>query len=67
MSFEEKFTSFKADWIDIGLIKISVFTVALLYAKLWKPILNLNWYWYFIIWVVAAIRPMVKWFKWLKS
>ena len=50
----------KLDWIDIGCVKLSVFAFALLIAKLWPSILNLNEYWYVIIFVLAAIRPLYK-------
>lgn len=66
MSIIEKLASFKADWIDIGFIKIAVFAVALLVAKLWVPILSLDWYWYLIIAVAAAIRPFITSYKWIR-
>jgi len=47
----------KCDWIDIGLLKISVAAAVLLIAKLWPPIMGLDWYWYAIILVIAAIKP----------
>lgn len=65
MSIIEKLTSFKADWIDVGLIKIAVFAATLLLAKVWEPILSLEWYWYLIICVVTAIRPFITFYKWI--
>ena len=53
----------KMNWFDIGLIKLSTFAFALMIAKLWIPILNLNWYWYAIIFILAAIKPLIKAFK----
>ena len=50
----------KCGWLDIGLIKLSVFAFTLLVAKLWSPILSLDWYWYAIIAVLAALKPAVK-------
>jgi len=50
----------KCDWIDIGLIKISVAAAVLLIAKLWTLILSLDWYWYAIVFAIAAIRPVGK-------
>jgi len=47
----------KCDWIDIGLLKLSVAAAALMVAKLWPPILSLDWYWYAIVLVIAAIKP----------
>jgi hypothetical protein len=44
MSIIENLTDFKADWVDVTLIKIAVFAATLLFAKLWQPILSLEWY-----------------------
>ena len=40
-----KLSDFKADWIDVGLTKLSVFAATLFIAKLWDGILGLDWYW----------------------
>ncbi len=45
----DKLFNFKAGWADIALTKIAVFAGALLIAKLWTPILSLDWYWYFAV------------------
>jgi hypothetical protein len=66
MSILGKLRSFKADWIDVGFLKIAVFAAALLFAKLWKPILSLDWYWYLIILVAALIRPVITSYKWIR-
>lgn len=66
MSIIEKLRNFKADWIDVGLIKIAVFVAALLFAKLWESILNLDWYWYLIISVAALISPVITSYKWIR-
>lgn len=50
----------KLDWMDIGFVKLSVFAFTLLIAKLWTQILALEWYWYAIIFVLAAIRPLYR-------
>ena len=50
----------KYDWMDIKLIKLSTFVFALLVAKLWTPILSLDWYYYVIIVALALIRPLSK-------
>ena len=47
-------------WVDIGLIKLSAMGFILMIAKLWKPLLSLDWYWYAIIGVLAAIKPICK-------
>ena len=66
MSIMEKLQNFKADWIDVGLIKIAVFAAALLFAKLFESILSLHWYWYLIILVAALIRPVITTYKWIR-
>jgi len=48
------------DWADIGLIKFSVAGLILMIAKLWKPLLSLDWYWYGLICLLTAIRPFYK-------
>ena len=62
----DKLFSFKAGWVDIALTKIAVFAGALLIAKLWNPILSLDWYWYFAVWILAAIKPLNAFFKFSK-
>lgn len=49
-------------WYDISLIKISTAAFVLMVAKFWPALLALDWYWYLIIAVVAAIPPMMKMF-----
>jgi len=58
--------SFKVDWIDIALTKVAVFAGALFIAKLWNSILNLEWYWYLLICILAAIKPLYSVYKWFK-
>ncbi len=48
---------------DIALLKICLIAFGLMIAKLWEPILILDWYWYLIIFLVAAIKPMMSMFK----
>ncbi len=67
MKFINKLNNFKVDWIDVVLIKIGVFVATLLLIKLWNPILSFEWYWYLIIWVIVAIRPLNTYYKWLTS
>lgn len=50
----------KFSWEDIQLIKLSVAGFVLMIAKLWTPLLSLDWYWYALIFVLAAIKPMSK-------
>ena len=53
----------KMEWYDLSLTKLSTAAVILMIAKLWEPILALEWYWYGIIFVLAAIGPCIKLFK----
>lgn len=50
----------KLRWRDIQAIKISVFAFALMVAKLYEPILQLDWQWYLLIAVIFAIFPVRK-------
>lgn len=52
----------KLDIADIGLIKFGVLAMTLMIAKLWAPILSLNWYWYLIIGVIILIRPTYRFY-----
>ena len=47
-------------WVDIKLVKWSTAGFILMVAKLWPPLLSLEWYWYLLIAVLAAIRPVYK-------
>ena len=42
---------------DIPLIKLSTAAFILMVAKLWTGLLALDWYWYLVIALVAAIKP----------
>ncbi|MAG50383.1 hypothetical protein CL621_01935 [archaeon] len=50
----------KLDWYDITLIKIGTGALVLFLAKVWWPLLSLEWYWYLLIGVVAVIRPAYR-------
>lgn len=52
----------KLDWKDIPLIKLATAASVLMLAKLWQPLLSLEWYWYFAVFILAAIRPAQKMF-----
>jgi len=49
--------------LDIGLLKLSVFFFTLMLAKLWAPLLSLDWYWYALVFVLAGIKPTYDVFK----
>jgi hypothetical protein len=48
----------KLTWLDIGLTKWSVAAFVLMIAKLWPPLLSLDWYWYGLIFVVFVAIPL---------
>lgn len=49
--------------IDLRLNGLVGFAFALAVAKLWEPVLALDWHWYALIAVVAAIKPLVTFFR----
>jgi len=51
------------NWTDFGFIKLSILAFALMVAKLWQPILALDWYWYAVIFVLTCIKPLCKVFR----
>lgn len=53
----------KMVWCDISLIKLSAAAFVLMIAKLWSPLLSLEWYWYLAISLVAMIKPLNVVFK----
>ena len=53
----------KLGWLGMGMVKISVFFFALMLAKLWAPLLSLEWYWYALLFVLAGIKPAYDIFK----
>ena len=67
MRIIEKITHYQAGWLDVGLIKIAVFAAALCLAKLWQPLLRLDWYWYLIIALAAVVRPLLSFFTGAKN
>ena len=53
-----KIINYKADYVDILLAETGAIAFALLFAKLYSPLLSLDWYWYLIIGIVAAFKPI---------
>ena len=49
--------------IDLRLNGLVGFAFALAVAKLWEPVLALDWHWYALIAVVAGIKPLVTFFR----
>lgn len=50
----------KYDRQDMKLFKISIVALTLLVAKLWPPLLSLDWYWYVGVLALAIARPFYK-------
>lgn len=50
----------KMSWFDLKLTQLSAAVFVLMIAKLWEPLLSLDWYWYALIAVLAAIKPAYK-------
>jgi hypothetical protein len=50
-------------YTDVKLGRLAAAAFALMVAKLWAPILILDWYWYLIIAVLALIKPVITLIK----
>ena len=50
--------NYKADYVDVLLAETGAMAFALLFAKLYSPLLSLDWYWYLIIGIVVAFKPI---------
>jgi len=50
-------------WYDMSLVKLSVVAITLMLVRLWSPLASLNWYWYAILFVLFAIKPICALFK----
>ncbi len=48
------------EWQDIAFIKLAVMGFTLMLAKVWSPVLGLDWYWYAAIFLAAAAIPSYK-------
>ena len=54
---------FTFPYIDIRLTGLVGLAFGLMIAKLWAPILYLDWYWYLIIALLAVIKPIMTFWK----
>ena len=54
---------FTFPYIDIRLTGLVGLAFGLMIAKLWAPILYLDWYWYIIIALLAGIKPIMTFWK----
>lgn len=52
----------KLHWYDWWMVKWSAVVFGLFIAKIWPPILILDWYWYLIISLVLGFIPGYKYF-----
>lgn len=50
------------EWYDVSLIKTGSALFVLMVAKLWPPLLSLDWYWYGALFVLVSIVPFYKYF-----
>ena len=54
---------FSFPYIDIRLAVLVGLAFGLMIAKLWEPILYLDWYWYLVIAILASIKPLMTFWK----
>ena len=54
---------FTFPYIDIRLTGLVGLAFGLMIAKFWTPILYLDWYWYLVIALLAAIKPVMTFWK----
>jgi len=57
----KKIKDFK--WYDMSLTKLSVVAITLMVVRFWPPLASLAWYWYLILFVLFAIKPVCVLFK----
>ena len=50
----------KMSWFDLKLSRLSAAVFILMIAKLWEPLLSLDWYWYAVIAVLVATKQRIK-------
>ena len=50
-------------WYDVGLVKLAVFIFTLLLAKYVNILMNAQWYWYVLLFLVVSARPYYLAFK----
>jgi len=58
---------FKFPFIDLRLAGLVGFSAAMLIATLWPPILSVDWYWWVILFVLAAVKPISTFLKQLSE
>tara|TARA_B100000953_G_C17806960_1_gene354016 strand:+ start:145 stop:354 length:210 start_codon:yes stop_codon:yes gene_type:complete len=50
-------------WYDVGLVKLAVFISTLLLAKYVSILLQAQWYWYVLLFLIVSSRPLYLAFK----
>ncbi|NQU68836.1 MAG: hypothetical protein HQ510_12910 [Candidatus Marinimicrobia bacterium] len=65
MNIIQKLSTFRADWLDVTSLKVAMFFATLCVAKIWAPLLSLDWYWYLAGWIIFGIRPIMTSYRWL--
>ena len=50
-------------WYDVGLVKFAVFISTLLLAKYVNILLQAQWYWYVLLFIIVSSRPLYLAFK----
>jgi len=63
MSLIKRMWKFTFPLIDVRLMGLGGIILILILAKLWTPILGLDWYWYLIIALVLSIKFIITFFK----
>ena len=63
MSLIKRMWGFTFPLIEVRLMGLGGFFFGLMLAKLWGPILGLDWYWYLIIALVLSIKFIITFFK----
>ncbi len=53
----------KFNWLDIQLIKISVFGFTLLVVNFWEALLELDWHWYLFILFLPMLILLYRMFS----
>ena len=54
---------FTFSYIDLRLAVLAGIATGLMIAKLWSPILSVDWYWWFILLVLAVMKPLIAFCK----
>ena len=50
----------RMNWVDIGLLKVCVFTFALTIVQFVPQLLTIQWYWYGLIFIVTYLYLIIK-------